>query len=62
MIYLLKIAFYVIYGYGRPPVSEIFSSPFQSYIDVLLMSLHDLEIAYNNLIITQYPVVGRVII
>ena len=55
-----QLAFYIVFGFGHPPVKEVFKSPLQSLMDVMIMSQHDLNIVYSQLILTKYSVVGQV--
>ncbi|CAF0929774.1 unnamed protein product [Brachionus calyciflorus] len=54
-------AFYILYGFGRPPVTMMFTSPLKALFDLLNMSIHDLSDAYDNLLLTEYAVVGRIL-
>ena len=59
-MYLIKKAMYIAAGYGEEPVVEVFQSPLQSLLDVLVFSDHDYVVGYNNLKISPYPVVGKI--
>jgi hypothetical protein len=58
--YLNSLAFYVMYDFGLNLKESQFSSPLQSIYDCITMSVHELLIAYENLLITKYKVVGKV--
>lgn len=53
-------AFFMVYNYGHEPTEEVFTTPLQSMVDCLVMSVHDLLAVYNYLILQMYAVVGRV--
>lgn len=48
------------YDYGSAPVEEVFNSPLISLLDVLVMLVNDLQAVYNNMVISKYSIVGRV--
>jgi hypothetical protein len=49
-----------MYGYGRKTKNELYTSPLKSFFDQLLMAINNVGEAYEDLIISDYAVVGRV--
>lgn len=56
------LAFYLVYNYGHYTWEEtpVFNSPLQCIFDTILVSVGDILIPYENLLHTDYNIVGKV--
>ena len=52
---------YIAAGYGEAPVEGVFRTPLRSILDCLVISDHDFVAAYDNLKISPYPAVGKLV-
>jgi hypothetical protein len=61
--YLIQIiikSLFVAFDFGRNIENEIFSNPFESFYDLLALSLNAMEQVYEDMLLLQYQYLAQV--
>jgi ABC-type bacteriocin/lantibiotic exporter with double-glycine peptidase domain len=48
-------------GQQSKEIENVFDSPLQSIMDVFVMSLGDVQVIYNQLLMAPYPITAKVV-
>ena len=57
---ILNIAFYISYDYGYAPILEVMQHPLIAIRDTGILLVNDILAVYENMVLTEQAVVGRV--
>ncbi len=57
---IINIAFYISYDYGFAPIIEVMQHPLIAIRDTGILLVNDILAVYDNMILTEQAVVGRV--